>query len=100
MAEKLNEQSISSIQNSHHQETSFLDQCPVICDRRSHSRTISLSMYYSTVFSLSVCPRHMHSRRDDAGARPLVSRWPLAFPLGSLGILLSLRSYASPDQTA
>jgi len=36
-------------------------------------------MYYSTVSFLSVCPRHVHRSRDDAGARPVVSRWPLAF---------------------
>jgi hypothetical protein len=36
-------------------------------------------MYYSTVAYLAVCPWHVHRSRDNAGARPLVSRWPLAF---------------------
>ena len=65
------------------------------CDRRQRSRTIPLRMYYSAVAFLTVCPRHVHRSRDDAGARPLVSRWPLLFPRLAF---FCLRSYASPDQ--
>jgi len=65
------------------------------CDRRQRSRTIPLRMYYSAVAFLPVCPRHVHRSRDDAGARPLVSRWSLLFPRLAF---FCLRSYASPDQ--